>query len=55
MFRLLPLVSEHTIKIINYFKNQKVHFRNLLGIPGELPLEKLIFQKIYMESAKPSA
>ena len=48
MFRLLPVVSEHTIKIINYFQN-------LLGIPGELPLEKLIFEKIYRESAKPSA
>ena len=23
MFKLFPLVSEHTIKIINYFKNEK--------------------------------
>ena len=39
------LVSEHTIRSINYFKNEKIHFQNLLRIPGNPPLEKLINEK----------
>ena len=39
------LVSEHTIRSINYFKNEKIHFQNLLRIPGNPALEKLINEK----------
>ena len=39
------LVSEHTIKSINYFKNEKICFQNLLRIPGNPPLEKVINEK----------
>ena len=42
---LYLLVSEHTIRSINYFKNEKIRFQNLLRIPGNPPLEKLINEK----------
>ena len=42
---LYLLVSEHTIRSINYSKNEKIRFQNLLRIPGNPPLEKLINEK----------
>ena len=45
MFKLLPLVSEHAIRIISCFKNEKTQFRNLLSSPGNLQLEKLVIEK----------
>ena len=50
MFKLFLLVSEHTINSINYFKNEKIHFRNLLRITGNPPLEKSIFEKFSEET-----
>ena len=43
--KLYVLVSEHTIRSNNYFKNEKIRFQNLLRIPGNPPLEKLINEK----------
>ena len=46
MFKLFPLVSKHILRSTNYFKNEKkIHFRNLLRIPGNAALEKLIFEE----------
>ena len=45
MFNLFPLVSEHTIELFTISKMKKIHSANLLRIPGNPPLEKLVFEK----------
>ena len=45
------MVSKHILRSTNYFKNEKkIHFRNLLRIPGSPALEKLIFEKFSEET-----